>query len=405
MKTIYTLFSIILLFVCTTPSSKEQKTDISNMKDVPLYVQMTDSEMKRNPDPRLLDFRKEPKWEYSNGLVCSAFLKVWDKTKEERFYNYAKSYADSMILDDATILTYKKSDYNIDRVNPGKFLMELYKKTGESKYKMAVDTLRDQMRHHPRTSEGGFWHKKRYPHQMWLDGLYMGSPFLVQYAMEYNEPDLYDDVAHQVYLIDKYTWVEEKGLYFHGWDESREQKWSDPETGRSPHAWGRAMGWFAMALVDMLDFFPPDHPKRQDILVIHKKMADAIIKNQDESGLWWQVLDRAGDEGNYLEGSASSMFTYFLLKSANKAYLDDSYIISGKKGYEAIVEKLIKNNEDGTISLTQVCGVAGLGGNPYRDGSYDYYINEVIRDNDPKGVGPFIMASLEYEYLVDNSTP
>ena len=304
-----------------------------------------------------------------------------------------------MISDDAKILTYKKSDYNIDRVNPGKFLMELYKITGEPKYKMAIDTLRNQMRLHPRTSEGGFWHKKIYPHQMWLDGLYMGSPFLAQYAILYNEPALFGDVAKQVYLIDKYTWDAEKGLFFHGWDESREQKWSDPVTGRSPHAWGRAMGWFAMALVDMLDFFPADHPQRAEVLAIHKKMADAILKNQDASGLWWQVLDRPGDEGNYLEGSASSMFVYFLLKSGNKGYLDQKYISAGIKGYEAIVEKLIKENEDGTISLTQVCGVAGLGGTPYRDGSYEYYINEVIRDNDPKGVGPFMMAALEYEQI------
>jgi unsaturated rhamnogalacturonyl hydrolase len=379
---------------------KDYSSANSLVENKPIYAWMADSEMKRNPDPRLLDFREAPKWEYTNGLICSAFIKVFEKTSDSSYFNYVKFYADSMIMDDATILTYKKTDYNIDRVNPGKFLMELYKLTGTEKYKMAVDTLRDQMRNHPRTSEGGFWHKQRYPHQMWLDGLYMGSPFLAQYASEYNDPELYDDVANQVYLIDKYTWDDEKGLYFHGWDESREQRWSNQETGRSPHAWGRAMGWFAMALVDMLDYFPADHPKRPDIEKVHLKMADAILKQQDESGLWWQVLDRPGDEGNYLEGSVSSMFTYFLLKSVNKDYLNADFANAGKKGYEAIMEQLIKENEDGTISLTQVCGVAGLGGDPYRDGTFEYYVNEVIRDNDPKGVGPFIMASLEYEALV-----
>lgn len=399
MSKIYNLLALILLFSCT----QTKKENSSSLKIVdenkPLFVRMADSELKRNPDPRLIGFRDKPKWEYTNGLICTAFLKAWEKTGDSTYFNYTKYYADSMIMDDATILTYKKADYNIDRVNPGKFLMELYKLTGTEKYKMAIDTLRDQMRYHPRTSEGGFWHKKRYPHQMWLDGLYMGSPFLAQYASEFNDPELYDDVARQVYLIDKNTWDAEKGLYFHGWDESREQRWSDPETGRSAHAWGRGMGWFAMALVDMLDFFPADHPKRAEIVAIHKKMADAIVREQDKSGLWWQVLDRPGDEGNYLEGSASSMFAYFLLKSADKGYLGDKYAIAGKKGYEAIVEQLIEENEDGTISLTQVCGVAGLGGDPYRDGSYDYYINEVIRDNDPKGVGPFIMASILYEAL------
>ena len=401
MNKIYTSLVAILLLSCTQ-TKKEDSDGLHNaVEKKPLYAWMADSEMKRNPDPRLLDFRDAPKWEYTNGLICTAFLKVWDSTKDSIYFNYAKSYADSMILEDATILTYKKTDYNIDRVNPGKFLMELYTLTGTEKYKMAIDTLRDQMRYHPRTSEGGFWHKKRYPHQMWLDGLYMGSPFLAQYAAEYNDPELFDDVANQVYLIDTYTWDDEKGLYFHGWDESREQRWSDPETGRSPHAWGRAMGWFAMALVDMLDFYPKDHPKRANILAIHKKMADAIVKNQDVSGLWWQVLDRPGDEGNYLEGSVSSMFTYFLLKSANKGYLGDAYVATAKKGYEAIVDKLVKQNADGTISLTQVCGVAGLGGDPYRDGTYEYYVHEVIRDNDPKGVGPYIMAALEYETLTE----
>lgn len=398
MNKIYIILFVFILVSCKKPAKDNTGNSSENAgQKIQLYVQMADSEMKRNPDPRLLDFRDKPKWEYSNGLICTAFLKVWKKTNDIRYYNYVKSYADSMITDEAVILTYKKSDYNIDRVNPGKFLMELFKETGTTKYKMAIDTLRDQMREHPRTSEGGFWHKKRYPHQMWLDGLYMGSPFLAQYASEYEESELFDDVANQVYLIDKYTWDQEKGLYFHGWDESREQRWSNPETGRSPHAWGRAMGWFAMALVDMLDYIPTNHPKRQEIIKIHQKMADAIVKSQDESGLWWQVLDRPGDEGNYLEGSVSSMFTYFLLKSANKDYLTDNYLVAGKNGYEAIVNNLIKKNDDGTISLTQVCGVAGLGGDPYRDGSYDYYINEVIRDNDPKGVGPFIMAALENE--------
>lgn len=389
------LLALVGLLACNT----NEKKNVSNTDILPLYVRMADSEMKRNPDPRLLDFRTEPKWEYTNGLVCSAFLQVWEQTADSAYYNYSKSYADSMITTDGTILTYKKTDYNIDRINPGKFLMVLYKNTGDQKYKMAIDTLRDQMRTHPRNADGGFWHKQIYPHQMWLDGLYMGSPFLAQYAQEFNDPDLFVDVANQIDVMDKHAWDPEKGLYFHGWDETRQQKWADPQTGRSPHAWGRAMGWYAMALVDVLDYFPTDHPSRPGILAIHHKMADAIIAQQDTSGLWWQVLDQPGREGNYLEGSVSSMFSYFLLKSVKNGYLGDVYLSAGKKGFNAIKEKLIKENEDGTISLTRVCGVAGLGGNPYRDGTFEYYVNEVIRDNDPKGVGPFIMAAILYEEL------
>ncbi len=393
-KSLYALLIILALLI----SCKQQPAEKAKDRPAPIYIQMADSELVRNPDPRLIDFRDKPKWEYTNGLMCSAFLKVWRETNDQKYFNYVKAYADSMITEDADILTYKKSDYNIDRVNPGKFLIELYKETGEEKYRMAIDTLRDQMRHHPRTAEGGFWHKKIYPNQMWLDGLYMGSPFLAQYAHEFNEPELFEDVYNQVYLIDKYTWVEEQSLYYHGWDESREQQWANKETGRSPHSWGRAMGWFAMALVDMLDYFPEDHPKRESILNIHKKMADAIVENQHASGLWWQVLDKPDEKDNYLEGSVSSMFTYFLLKSVNKGYLNGEFLSAGKKGYEGILNSLIKQNDDGTVSLTQVCGVAGLGGTPYRDGSYDYYVNEIIRDNDPKGVGPFIMAGIEYKH-------
>lgn len=348
----------------------------------------------------MIDFKEKPKWDYTQGLFASAIEQVWEKTGDEKYLTYIKAFADTMISEDGTIMTYKKMDYNIDRVNPGKFLMELYKETGDNKYKLAVEELRDQMRTHPRTKEGGFWHKKIYPNQMWLDGLYMASPFLAQYAVEFNEPAIFDDVAKQIVLVDKYTWNSEKGLWHHGWDESREQKWADPETGKSPHVWGRAMGWYAMALVDVLDFFPKDHPRRDEILQITQKMAGALEQYQDKNtGLWYQVVDQGDREGNYLEGSASSMYTYFLVKAAKNGHIDQKYMQVAQKGYDGILNNLIQKNEDGTISITNVCAVAGLGGTPYRDGTYEYYINEERRNDDPKAVAPFIMASLEFEEL------
>lgn len=366
----------------------------------PMSVRMADSDMIRNPKAWMLDFAKTPKWNYTPGLVCSAIQQVWKKTGDEKYYNYIKTYADEMINEDGTIKTYKPQEYNIDKVNPGKFLFGLYKHTGDEKYAKAIKLMRDQMRTHPRTSEGGFWHKKIYPHQMWLDGLYMGSPFLVQYAQVFNEPALYDDVALQIELIDKHTYDEKIGLYYHGWDESKEQKWADKKTGRSPHVWGRAMGWYAMALVDVLDFFPKDHPKYNFILSNVEKMAKSVVRYQDKAtGLWYQVVDQGNRKGNYLEGSASSMFAYFLLKAADKGYINKEYLDNGIKAYKGILDNLIKVDDNGLVSITQVCGVAGLGGNPYRDGSYEYYVNEIIRDNDPKAVGPFIMASLLYEEL------
>lgn len=364
---------------------------------------MADSEIRRNPKGWTLDFNEKPKWEYTHGLIMTSMEKLYDTTGEEKYLNYIKNFADFMVEEDGSIKTYKKSDYNIDRVQGGRFLIGLYEETGKEKYRLAVEQLRDQMREHPRTSEGGFWHKKIYPHQMWLDGLYMGSPFLARYARTFDEPQLFDDVANQIALVNKYHYSEDSGLFHHAWDESKEQRWADPETGLSSNYWGRSIGWFSMALVDVLDFMPEDHPERDSIIEVAQKLAEGIVRYQDdETGVWYQVVDQGDREGNYLEASASSMFAYFLLKGVRNGYLDQKYRSEGIEAYEGILEQFIRVEEDGSISLTDVNGVAGLGGDPYRDGSYEYYVNEIIRDNDPKGVGPFILASLEYESLNNN---
>jgi unsaturated rhamnogalacturonyl hydrolase len=397
-------FCALLATACSSGSATSDTAEAtladSNSLEKRMSVWMAESDMARNPEGWTIDFQKKPKWEYTHGLMMLAHQKIAEQAGQDKFFDYAKDFADFMISEDGTIKTYKKTDYNIDRVNPGKFLINLYKETGEEKYRLAIEELRDQMRHHPRTTEGGFWHKKVYPHQMWLDGLYMGSPFLAKYAVEFDEPALFDDVVNQFRLINKYTWDEQEKVFYHGWDESREQKWADPQTGLSPHAWGRAMGWLSMALVDVLDYIPEEHPGRAEVLKVVQNMAVAIETHQDaESGVWWQVLNLGGREGNYLEASASSMFTYFLLKASKKGYIDQRYMQVAQRGYKGILENFIKENKDGSVSLTQVCAVAGLGGDPYRDASYEYYINEPRRDNDPKGVGPFIMASLEIEAL------
>ncbi|TXK49134.1 glycoside hydrolase family 88 protein [Pontibacter qinzhouensis] len=403
MKLRHVALSVLVLMAaaCNTSNPTAKSTAV-NQQDLekPWSVQMADSEIKRTPKGWMIDFAPKPKWDYTQGLFASSIDRVYKRTGDEKYLNYIKAFADTMISESGTIMTYKKTDYNIDRVNPGKFLIELHKETGIEKYKLAVEELRDQMRTHPRTAEGGFWHKKIYPHQMWLDGLYMGSPFLAQYAKEFNEPALFDDVANQIYLVDKYTWNEEKRLFHHAWDEKKEQKWADPVTGRAPEVWGRAMGWFAMSLVDVLDFMPKDHPKRADIIRVTKKMAGAIKQYQDPAtGLWWQVVDQGGREGNYLEGSASTMFTYFLVKAVKNNYIEQEYLQTAQKGFDGITRDLIRKEADGTISLIDICAVAGLGGTPYRDGTYEYYISEPRRANDPKGVAPFIMAALEFEEL------
>jgi rhamnogalacturonyl hydrolase YesR len=361
------------------------------------YEKMASSEMQRTPDASLLDFVTEPKWNYTNGLICLAIQRVYDKTGDRRYYDYVKAYADKMITVNGSILGYKPEEYNIDKVNSGKFVFALYDESRDEKYSGAIQRLRDQMKTHPRTKEGGFWHKKIYPNQMWLDGLYMAAPFLAQYAKSFNEPQLFDDVALQIKLIDKYTFNPSTGLYHHAWDESREQKWASRKDGKSPEAWGRAIGWFAMSLVDVLDFFPQDHPERKNILAVIGKVAKGICKYQDpKTGVWYQVIDKGTREGNYLEASASAMFTYFLLKAINRGYLDEKYNTIADKGYRGVIQEFI-TDKNGLTTITNVCAVAGLGGNPYRDGTFEYYINEQRRDNDPKAVGPFIMMALEYE--------
>ncbi|MBZ9630025.1 glycoside hydrolase family 88 protein [Salegentibacter sp. LM13S] len=391
-----------MLFSCKNgeenkDSAQVETEDTTETKDYSTW--MADSEIKRNPEGWTLDFNEKPKWEYTHGLIMTSMEKLYKETGDEKYLDYIKNFADFMVEEDGSIKTYKQSDYNIDRVQGGRFLIGLYKETDQEKYKKAVEMLRDQMREHPRTEEGGFWHKKIYPSQMWLDGLYMGSPFLARYAKNFDEPELFDDVANQISLVNKYHYSEESGLFHHAWDESKEQRWADPETGLSSNYWGRSIGWFSMALVDVLDFLPEDHPERENIIEVAQKLADGILKYQDETGTWYQVMDQGEREGNYLEASASSMFAYFLLKGAEKGYLTEEHKQAGIKAYEGVIEEFIRENEDGTISLTKVNGVAGLGGDPYRDGSYEYYINEIIRDDDPKGVGPFILASIYYENL------
>jgi len=362
-----------------------------------MAVKMADSEMKHFPDPWTVDFNPKPVWNYTQGLITQAMIRVWKENGKEAYYNYAKMYADKMIDSNGNISGYKVEEYNIDCMNSGKFLFDVYERTKDERYLKAIHHLRDQFKTHPRTSEGGFWHKQRYPNQMWLDGLYMGAPFYAQCAAVFNEPAIFDDVVNQFVVIHKHTYNPEIGLNYHGWDESKQQKWANPATGCSPNFWGRAEGWYAVALVDVLDFIPQEHPGRVKILEILNQVVSGIKKCQDpKTGLWYQVLDQGTRKGNYLEATASSMFTYALLKATRKGYISNDYRILAKKAYNGILDNLIQNNPDGTISLTKCCAVAGLGGNPYRDGSYSYYINELVRNDDPKGVGPFIMASLEF---------
>lgn len=389
-------FSLIIIFAaCETQSVHSQDISISN--DLKWSERMALSIMARNPDPLDLDFRPEPKWEYTYGLVLKSIQRVGDSTNETQYFDYVEKYYDQMINEDGSIEKYDITNFNIDRVQPGRNLFRLYEDTGEEKYKIALERLRYHLEWQPRNRVGGFWHKRRYPWQMWLDGAYMGAPFYAEYAKTYNESNKsFSDIAHQLKTMEKYMRDPETGLMYHGWDESKTQRWADPETGLSPHFWGRAMGWYMMALVDVLDYFPEKHQDRNEIIAILNRLTDALILFQDqESGTWYQIVNLPEKEGNYLEASVTAMVVYAIAKGVNRGYLDENYKQYAEKGYDGILKEFIEVDENGLVNLTQICAVAGLGGDPYRDASFEYYVSEPLQTNDLKGTGPFIKASLE----------
>jgi unsaturated rhamnogalacturonyl hydrolase len=338
------------------------------------------------------------KWTYDHGLVLKGIERVWINTGDKQYFDFIKRGIDHFVADDGTIRTYSQDEYNIDNILPGRNLLFLYKATREEKYKKAAALLREQLNTHPRTSEGGFWHKKIYPSQMWLDGLYMGEPFYAEYAVTFNEPAAFDDIAKQFILMERHSRDDKTGLLYHGWDESKQQRWANPQTGRSPNFWGRAMGWYAMALVDTLDYFPEKHKQRAELVAILNRLAQAVAKYQEpRSGLWYQVLDKGTAKGNYLESSAACMFVYALAKGVRDGHLPDSYMQVARNGYSGILREFVKTDAHGQLNLEGTVNVGGLGGNPYRDGSYEYYLSEKVVTNDPKGIGALLVAATEVE--------
>jgi unsaturated rhamnogalacturonyl hydrolase len=330
--------------------------------------------------------------------MLEALRCLWIITGNERYWTYIKRNIDLYVADDGAIATYDFNTFNLDNIATGRQLLALYKRTGELKYKRAADTLRKQLAQQSRTSEGGFWHKRIYPFQMWLDGLHMAEPFYAEYAQMFKEPLDFDDVAKQFILIERHTRDPKTGLLYHAWDESKEQQWANRQTGTSPHFWGRAMGWYAWGLVDVLDYLPRKHPQRTELIAILRRLAKALLSFRDsKTGLWFQVVDQGKRAGNYLEASASCMVVYAFAKGADKGYLDKSYLNAARKSFKGIINSMVTVDEKGFVNLHHTCQGAGLGGKPYRDGSYEYYINEKQRTNDFKGIGPFILAALELE--------
>ena len=396
-----------LSFLVWNSVSFGQSKSIAVSESTPIEwaEKMADSDQKRVPNPVFLDGVKFPKWNYTNGLVTLANQKLYEYTQEQKYWDYGLSYAEQLIDKEGKIGGgYEVEKYSLDLINSGKLLFEIYSKTGDHRYKTAMNVLHKQLETHPRNSDGGYWHKKSYPWQMWLDGVYMADPFAAQYGLVFNDPKAIDDAILQAELIQKHTFDAKTGLNFHGYDEKRAQFWANKTTGTSSHVWGRAQGWYCMALVDILDFVPENHPKRKDLIKILQKVFEAVRKaQQPESGVWMQVMDQPERKGNYTESTCSTMFVYSFAKAYHKGYVGKKFLKSALIGFKGILKEFIKHNEDGTISITKCCAVAGLGGkNPKdRDGSFEYYISEPVRADDAKAVGPFILAGIELQKVLD----
>ncbi|MEX0331825.1 MAG: glycoside hydrolase family 88 protein [Puniceicoccaceae bacterium] len=334
------------------------------------------------------------RWSYTTGLMAKALYEIGDRSGNVVVRDFGLQTISSFIGEDGTIHTYRLEEYNIDKINSGKMLLELYVRTGEKRYAIAAKHLLKQLETHPRTSGGAFWHKKIYPWQVWLDGVYMAAPFLARSAIIFEEPHLREETLAEFRIVRSTLRDPATGLYYHGWDESREQSWADSETGLSAEFWGRGLGWYAMALVDCLDYMDADPEGKAYLIETVQELAAALVDFQDPAtGVWWQVMNRPGETGNYREASASSMFTYMLAKGINAGYLPDSYLPVVEKAWDGMVREFIENDANGLVSLRNICLVAGLGFG--RDGTLDYYASEPVVKNDSKGVGPFLMAAIE----------
>lgn len=373
---------------------------------------LTYSEMKRVPHSYLLDFSSKPKWSYVMGIEMEGMLDTYEHYKEgnNAILDYLKEYPAKMIDEKGNITGYKYEDFNLDNVRTAKFILRMHNLFPTKGTEKALKTLFKQLQNQPRTKEGVYWHKAIYANQVWLDGIFMGLPFYCNYAVQSMKPKkaekYLNDAVDQMVKTDYRTYDEKTQLWKHAWDETHQQFWANKEDGKSQHCWARALGWYVMAMTECLDAMPENYARRQEVIDLLNKAMKSVVKYQDKkTGVWYDVLDVKSDK-NYLESTASSMFAYVLLKGYRKGYLSEEYLKAGVKAYNGILKQFIKVNADKTISLTRCCAVSGLGPGPgpyvkkpnyKRDGSFEYYMSEPIRDNDAKGVGPFIWASLEME--------
>ena len=339
---------------------------------------------------------QENKWNYIDGCMLLAVLSLYEKTKEEHYFSFVKDFIDYFVTDDGDIKTYSVEEYNLDSVNCARALFPIYEKTGEEKYKKALDLVRSQLETQPRTASGNFWHKKIYPDQVWLDGLFMAQPFYLRYETQFCKMAKASDVLKQYQNVERFMKDPETGLYYHGYDESRKMPWANPITGCSQNFWLRSLGWFALSLVDTLSELSETlYYEKRYLMSLLKDLIDSILKYQDEGGMFWQVANFPGREGNYLETSGTALIACAILRGVRLHFLPEKYLPYGEKAFYGIVDKYFSYSEKDGIKLGGICLVAGLGGKNMRDGSYEYYLSEPVVENESKGVAPFLMTFVE----------
>lgn len=383
----------------TSHMTLKSKTLIFIIQSILVYAQSADwSERMTQTAMSLWPAGYPNRWNYEQGLVMRSVETVWEKNQHPVYFQYIQGKVNYFVNNNGQIATYNQADFNLDHIASGKSLLWLYRNTSLNKYKLAADLLKSQLNAQPRTFQGGFWHKKIYPYQMWLDGLYMAGPFYAEYTEVFGQNAGFDDIAKQFIVMEKMSRDSVTGLLYHAWDESKQQSWADSVSGRSSSFWGRSMGWYAMGLVDVLDYIPDLHPKRDTLIQILQRLAPAIVNYRDQyTGVWYQVPDKISEQGNYPEASASCMFVYALAKAARKGYLERHFWASAKLAYDSTIKQFIEVDANNRVHLNGTCAATGLGGNPYRDGSYNYYISVLQARDDARGVGAFILASVEIE--------
>ena len=394
MKILRILFSLLALTAAATLVLRAATPD----NEIPWSQRAANAAIARWPDGRFAAPGAPWAWNYELGTLLEGMDSVWLNTADASYFHYIQNSVDALLAPDGSIPTQKPEEHQLDNILLGRQLLLLYRVTRNQRYLAAATLLYSQLAQQPRNTSGGFWHKQRYPNQMWLDGLYMAEPFRAEYASVSHHPEDFSDITHQFVLMERHARDPKTGLLYHGWDESRQERWANKQTGDSSEFWARGMGWYMMALVDTLDYYPANDPGRRQLLAILSRAAAAVARYQDpNTGLWYDVLNKPHEKGNYLESSAACMFVYALAKGVRRGYLPASYVPNAQRAYHGILTHFITTGPGDDVSLSGTVKASGLGGDPYRDGSYAYYIGEKVATNDPKGVGSFLLAASEME--------